>query len=128
MVTSPEHYPPLLGIPWMQLHDVRICFVSNSLTFGYQYCQFCCSPHPATLLVAEGISTPLPERPILPKFNVAKISTVAMKLLSKTSKPVALTLYEINQAIKVETTKAVWKKSIPAEYHDFLDLFDKKLA
>lgn len=79
-------------------------------------------------MVAEGISIPLRERQAGQKINVAMISAVAMKLLSKTAQPIAIMLYEINRAIKAETTKADWKKTIPAEYHDLLDLFDEKLG
>lgn len=127
-VTSLEHYPLVLGIPWMQLHDVAILFSSNSLTFGSQYCQTHCSPHPATAVVAEGISIPLSERLAGLINNIAMISTVVMKLLVRKAKPILLSLYKINQVIKAETMNAEWRKQIPTEYHDFLHLFDEKLV
>ena len=33
-VTKLGHYPIVLGIPWMELHDVAIRFSSRTLTFG----------------------------------------------------------------------------------------------
>lgn len=51
-----------------------------------------------------------------------------MKLLAKKAPPTPITLYEINKAIKSESTKADWRKHITFEYHDFFDLFDEKLA
>jgi len=33
-VTKLGHYPVVLGIPWMELHDVAIRFSSRTLTFG----------------------------------------------------------------------------------------------
>jgi len=35
-VTKLGHYPIVLGIPWLQLHDVAVCFASNTVTFGSQ--------------------------------------------------------------------------------------------
>jgi len=37
-VTKLGHYPIVLGMPWMELHDVAIRFSSRTLTFGSQYC------------------------------------------------------------------------------------------
>jgi len=37
-VTKLRHYPIVLGIPWLELHDVAIRFSSCTLTFGSQYC------------------------------------------------------------------------------------------
>jgi hypothetical protein len=36
-VTKLGHYPLVLGIPWLKLHDVTIHFASNLITFGSQY-------------------------------------------------------------------------------------------
>ena len=37
-VTKLGHYPVVIGIPWLELHDVAIRFSSQTLTFGSQYC------------------------------------------------------------------------------------------
>jgi hypothetical protein len=42
-VTKLGHYPIVLGIPWLKQHDVAICFVSNLVTFGSQYCLAHCN-------------------------------------------------------------------------------------
>lgn len=117
----------VLGIPWMQLHDVAIRFASNVLTFGSPYCLSNCNVKPAVPVAAEGISIPLPERPTA---NIAMISAIAMKMLSRKKglEIHALSLFEINKAIEAKTTKDEWKNQIPVEYPDFLDRFDEKLA
>jgi len=33
-VTKLEHYPIVLGIPWLRLHDVAVRFASSTVTFG----------------------------------------------------------------------------------------------
>jgi len=57
-VTKLGHYPIVLGIPWMELHDVAIRFSSRTLTFGSQYCITNCNPGPT---VAHAISSEPPE-------------------------------------------------------------------
>jgi predicted aspartyl protease len=42
-VTKLGHYPIMLGIPWLKQHDVAICFPSNLVTFGSQYCPAHCN-------------------------------------------------------------------------------------
>ena len=43
-VTKLAHYPIVLGIPWLQHHDVSIKFVANKVTFDSQ---MCCKHHNA---------------------------------------------------------------------------------
>jgi len=57
-VTKLGHYPIVLGIPWMELHDVAIRFSSRTLTFGSQYCTAHCNPIPT---VAHAITSEPPE-------------------------------------------------------------------
>ena len=37
-VTRLGHYPLVLGIPWLQYHDVHIRFILNKLTFDAERC------------------------------------------------------------------------------------------
>ena len=40
-VTKLDHYPLILGIPWLRHHDVNIRFISNKVTFNsQQYCKY----------------------------------------------------------------------------------------
>jgi len=57
-VTKLSHYLIVLGIPWMELHDVAIRFSSRTLTFELQYCIAHCIRVPT---VANGISSEPPE-------------------------------------------------------------------
>jgi hypothetical protein len=57
-VTKLGHYPIVLGIPWLRLHDPAIRFASNRITFDSDYCLNHCSNHPITV---QGISIPIPE-------------------------------------------------------------------
>jgi len=48
-VTKLGHYPIVLGIPWLQLHEVAVWFASNMVTFGSQYCTTHCHGTPGTV-------------------------------------------------------------------------------
>jgi predicted aspartyl protease len=67
-VTKLGHYPIVLGIPWLKQHDVAICFASNLVTFGSQYCLAYCNDRAVTV---RGTSEEPPES--LPT-NAAPIS------------------------------------------------------
>ena len=59
-VTQLGHYPIVLGIPWMDLHDIIIRFHSCTATFGSQYCSTHCTPFPivAHRVAPEKLSNP----------------------------------------------------------------------
>ena len=48
-VTKLGHYPIVLGIPWLELHDVAIRFSSRTLTFGSRYCASHCNRTPTVV-------------------------------------------------------------------------------
>jgi len=54
-VTKLGHYPIILGILWLELHDVAIRFSSRSLTFGSQYCASHCNWTP-TVVHADSLA------------------------------------------------------------------------
>jgi hypothetical protein len=53
-VTKLGHYPIVLGIPWMQYHDVAIRFSSNTVTFDSPRCKKECLA-PSTYPVTQGL-------------------------------------------------------------------------
>ena len=54
-VTKLGHYPVVLGIPWLELHDVVIRFSSRTLRFGSQYCASHCNRTP-TVVHADSLA------------------------------------------------------------------------
>jgi hypothetical protein len=44
-ITKLEHYPILLGLPWLLLHDVMVKFRSCRIGFESSYCQQHCQYH-----------------------------------------------------------------------------------
>ena len=37
--TNLFHYPIILGIPWLKLHDPKLKFKKNTIIFSSKYCQ-----------------------------------------------------------------------------------------
>jgi hypothetical protein len=61
-ITKVGHYPISLGIPWLRRHDVAICFASNTVTSGSQYCNTHCHDTSVTVQgVTEESSEPVYE-------------------------------------------------------------------
>jgi len=64
-VTKLGHYPVVLGIPWLELHDVAIRFSSRTLTFRSQYCTSHCNRAP-TVVHAHSLASKIAhEEPVV---------------------------------------------------------------
>jgi hypothetical protein len=117
-ITKLGHYQIVLGIPWLQLHDVAVRFASNTVTFGSQYCITHYHDAPVTI---PGVTEEPPE----PVYQVTEISEPKIRPLRlfrgdiimlngasffRTDKNGGLTvfkawLYDINKAIEAKDFK-----------------------
>jgi hypothetical protein len=129
-VTQLGHYPVVLGIPWLNQHDVSIRFKTKTVSFNSDYCLQHCSPIPAT---TKGITIPIPET----KHRIAMIAGAAFsRLLSKNKELTgSITVYELLQALKQLTKQPQpeddderIRQIVPSDYHHFLPLFKKAVA
>ena len=118
-ITKLGHYPLVLGIPWMQYHDVAIRFSSNTVTFDSPRCKKECLPSPTPSTIK---GTPPP--------SVSSIGAAAFLRASnqKGSTTAALSLYEIKSALGESKKKPNWKEKVPHEYHQFFQMFDEELS
>jgi hypothetical protein len=78
-VTKLGHYPLVLGIPWLKLHDVAIHFASNLITFGSQYCLAHCNDRAVTI---QGISEDPPDAPTNP-IRIAMVGPATLHRQAK---------------------------------------------
>jgi predicted aspartyl protease len=128
-VTKLGHYPIVLGIPWFQQHDVAIRFASNLVTFGSQYCLALCNDRAVTV---QGTSEEPPE-PLSANtapLSIAMIGPVPLTRQAKRNRHQinAISLYEINKALKAGNEMAQISETVPAAYHKFLPLFSEAEA
>jgi hypothetical protein len=142
VVTKLGHYPIVLGIPWLRLHDVAARFGSNTVTFGSEYCTKNCQEKSVTV---QGLSEERPQ----PIYEGKKLWTADIKkprpfrndivMLNGTSfcrtvqrgklKIFKASLYDINKAIEMKDLKEKpLEEVIPQEYHEFLPLLSKVLV
>jgi hypothetical protein len=117
-ITKLGHYPIVLGIPWLRLHDVAVRCASNTVTVGSQYCITRCHDAPVTI---HGVT----EKPPEPVYQVKEIFEPNIRpirpfqgdivmlngtLFFRTVKKGRLTvfkasLYDINKAIEAKDLK-----------------------
>jgi hypothetical protein len=95
-VTKLSHYPLVLEIPWLRLHDVRIGFASNQVCFESEYClaQYVPEGKPVGI---QGISIDPLELPNISMIGAAPLLTLNKK---KKLEVFSLSLCKINQALK----------------------------
>jgi hypothetical protein len=142
-VTKIEHYPFVLRIPWLRLHDVAVRFASNTVTFGSHYCMSHCH---VVLVTVQGVTKDPPEpgnpegkhifesqiQPQRPFWrNILMLNGASFFRTVKQEKLTFFeaSLHDINQAIKVKDLKERPQEEIvPEQYHEFLPLFIKVLA
>jgi len=127
------HYPIVLGLPWLQRHDVDICFTKNSLIFNSNFCLSHCCPRNAVTI--SGISIDPPE-----KINISMIAgSTFTRTLRKNKGIIAvfkMTLFELDQALcnyenknkEPLTEENRIKELVPKDYHEYLPLFKKAVA
>jgi len=141
-VTKLGHYPIVLRIPWLPLHDVAVRFASNTVTFGSQYGTTHC--HNAPVMV-QGVMEEPPEpvyqvrdifepqiRPPRPfRGNIVMQNGTSFFHTVKKGKLTVFkaSLYDINKAIEEKDLKErPLEEIVPKQYHKFLPLFCKVLA
>ena len=142
-VTKLGHYPIVLGIPWLRLHDVAVRFASNTVTFGSPYCTTYYHDTPVTV---QGVTEEPPEpvyrkeegifepqirsqRPF--RGNIVMLNGSSFFRTVKKGKLTIFkaSLYDINKAIETKDLKErPLEEIVPKQYHEFLPLFSKVLA
>ena len=142
VITKLGHYPIVLRILCLQLHDVAVQFASNTVTFGSQYCTTHCHVAPITV---QGVTEEPPEpfyspaaifdlqiRPGWPfRGNIVMLNGLSFfRTVRKGNLTVfKASLYDINKAIEAKDLKEQpLEENGPVQYHEFLPLFNKVLA
>ena len=136
LITALEHYPIVLGIPWLRQHDVSIRFASDLITVGSQYCLTHCTELPTTMKAMQQDPPQCHLRPPqykqhlvrtketleeafprLIKINHIGAVPFIRQIQKVRSQVLSLSLYEINKALDRDAIKGVdLKMAIPEEY------------
>jgi len=141
-VTKLGHYPIVLRITCLRLHDVGVRFASNTITFGSQYCIMYCHDAPVTV---QGVT----EEPLQPVCLVMDIYELQIRplrpfrgntdMLNRSSffrtvkngqlRVFKAYLYDIDKALEAkDLEERPLEEIVPEQYPEFLPLFSKVLA
>jgi hypothetical protein len=118
-VTKLGSYSLVLGIPWLQLHDVTLRFKENSILFDSEYCKCKCN-FSAKPLPIKGIAPP-------PHFHL--VSSAALYRFARRDELqiFSTTIEQIDQAMG-NAPKEVWRNRVPTRYKRFHKMMDEKFA
>jgi hypothetical protein len=132
----------VLGILWLRLHDVAVCFALNTVTFGLQFCTTYCHYETVTM---QGVTEEPPE-PVYPTVdiftpklqlqrpfqgNIVMLDEASFFCKAKNGK---LTLFKPSQYVINNTSMAKDLKErhrrevVSIQYHEFLPLLSKIVA
>jgi hypothetical protein len=138
-VTKLGHYLNVLGIAWLQLHDVSAQFASNTVTFSSKYCTKNCQERIVTI---QGASEEPPEpiyteeklwmadirKPKPFRNNIVMLNGTSFFRTVQRGKLtiVKASLHDINRAIEAKDLKEKpLQEVIPQQYQEFIPLFSK---
>ncbi|KAK9652865.1 hypothetical protein HCH54_010281 [Aspergillus fumigatus] len=132
------HYPVVLGIPWMKVHDPLIRFAAHSITFDSDYCRkYCNTPQKSTKIQALHDIPPktqpryLPPRPKgLEKRDIAFISLAACSAYARRNAQMfTITLEDLEAALRIKKAQEEdLINLLPEEFKDYADVFSPKEA
>ena len=145
LITKLGHYPVILGIPWLQKHDVTTKWASNLAILNSPFCRKNCLREDQQTVIARGLVN-VPEAPHLddlgkkdgpipeefPKNTEASndccmIGAAPFHRLSskKEHRLCSISMRDIDLALAPKPVIDPAEK-LPKHYHAYLDIFSKK--
>lgn len=137
LVTQLAHYPVVLGLPWLKIHDPQIGFAEHTVLFDSKYCQEHCNVlmRPAKIRALHDIPQKtrpkhLPARPEgLRHRDIAAISMSACCAYARKSyRLFTVTVKDIEAALNLTPDEEDLTTKLPPEFQDFADVFSPKEA
>ncbi|SGZ31527.1 BQ5605_C045g12195 [Microbotryum silenes-dioicae] len=128
-ISTIAHYPIILGIPWLKLHNSSVSWSKHIVHFDSDHCSKSC------LAVTPMVHT-LSRHPIYGDFSTTPSTSLDIsgiqhpEQLDDAIKVVATTEFAHlgrSDATQDATTKDP-RALVPPQYHDYLDVFDEKEA
>ena len=128
-------YPLVLGIPWLQRHDVTLGFKKHTISFKSKFCKFNCSSNnrPIPCLPREtGKTHPLPPPISISAMDVQSFADLTrvenLQLYAGWLNPDGYLETKALQLHRLDTSPIETNKVVPEEYHEFLNLFSEEEA
>jgi hypothetical protein len=138
LATQLAHYPIVLGLPWLKVHDPCIRFAEHTVEFNSDFCRKNCNIPQRSAKIRALHEIPvktrprsLPARPAgLEKRDIAAVSLAACAAYARRNyRMFAITTEDIEAALNLKTTTEPDPASIlPEEFRDFAEVFSPKEA
>jgi hypothetical protein len=142
-VTHLSHYPIILGIPWLKLHDPELKFGKGTMLFNSPYCQkHCNTPLQPTRIHAvpdvppkerpENVVRPVASPELKPdpeKLEIRSVSLGAMGAYARRGLTVyRVSLDQVESALEEIAAPVDPAVELPVELKDYCDVFSPKEA
>jgi hypothetical protein len=142
-VTNLSHYPIILGIPWLKLHDPELKFGKGTMLFNSLYCQKNCNTPLQPTRIHAVPDVPPKERPenvVRPvatpvlstapdKLEIHSVSLRAMGAYARRGlKVYQVSLDQVENAIEEMDAPVDPAVKLPVELKDYCDVFSPKEA
>ncbi|KAG0154712.1 hypothetical protein PDIDSM_280 [Penicillium digitatum] len=138
LATQLAHYPIVLGLPWLKVHDPYVRFAEHSIEFNSDYCRRNCNIPLRSAKIQALHELPvksrprnLPARPTgLEKRDIAAVSLAACAAYARKKYSMfAITTADIETALNPKTdTEPDPVSALPEEFRDFAEVFSPKEA
>lgn len=142
LATQLAHYPIILGMPWMKLHDPRVGFANHTFTFDSEYCRNNCNlPDRPTRIPAlhdvpqKTRPAAVPDRPEkLRHLDIAKVSLRACAAYARRNYRIfEVSIEQIDELLASTdplnpSDPVDLGDLLPQELWEFMDVFSPKEA
>lgn len=129
-VTRLGDHKLILGKSWLRLHNPVIDWQRNTVLFGSGFCQAHCLPLRQT--PAPSFSVPSQNNN---RFSISMVSATCFLATArqKSTELFAVSVRDIQKALDIKKKTASeeladMRKTIPSDYHEYIDLFLKEVA
>lgn len=110
IISSPAN-PIILGLPWFQVHNPRIDWLTRRITPS-----------------VKDVSSLNPSVSLAPETETIKISTITLNAFRRHCRKQPYTIYAVMVTPTSEGAKAPTSPQVPEKYKEFQDVFDKVKA
>lgn len=137
LATQLAHYPIVLGLPWLKMHDPQIGFAEHTILFNSEHCQKHCNAplRPAKIRALHDVPRKtrpkhMPVRPEgLKHQDIAAVSLSACSAYTrKNFRLFTTTVEDIEAALNPKPEEEDPATKLPPEFRDFAKVFSPKEA
>ncbi|KAG0158110.1 hypothetical protein PDIDSM_5623 [Penicillium digitatum] len=126
LATQLAHYPIVLGLPWLKVHDPYVRFAEHSIEFNSDYCRRNCNIPLRSAKIQALHEIPVKSRP---RNLPARPTGLEKRDIAAALAACAAYARNYAFALQTQTThKTLTVSALPEEFRDFAEVFSPKEA